>query len=48
MRSDTFVVATPDSWLLVIPSASLFSSVIVAAVTAYLVEEEEEYESRPN
>lgn len=48
MRSDIFVVAPPDSWLLVIPSASLFSSVIVAAVTAYLVEEEEEYESRPN
>lgn len=48
MRSDTFVVAPPDSWLLAIPSASLYSSVIVAAVTAYLVKEEEEYESRPN
>lgn len=42
MRSDTFVVAPPDSWLLVIPSASQLLGVIVAAVTAYLVEEEEE------
>lgn len=46
MRSDTFVVAPPDSWL-VIPSTSQFLGVIVAAVTAYLVEEEE-YEYRPN